>query len=81
MRFVDPEMRRAESEGLFSKSRAADLEAQGISCPRCPSKAYRGVRPAWAILVAIFLFPIGLVALCAQRSPTTCPACGFTWIA
>jgi rubrerythrin len=79
--FIDPEMARAEAEGYHAKRAAADLERYGISCPRCPSKAYRGIRPAWSILVAIFLFPIGLLALCAGRNPTTCPACGFTWIA
>jgi hypothetical protein len=50
-----------------------------ISCPKCSSPTIRSGYPAWVILVAIFLFPIGLLALLAGRKPTRCHQCGFCW--
>jgi Uncharacterized conserved protein (DUF2367) len=50
-----------------------------ITCPKCSTLASRGGFPAWAIIVAIFLFPVGLLALLTGRKPTRCPSCGFTW--
>jgi DNA-directed RNA polymerase subunit RPC12/RpoP len=50
-----------------------------VSCPKCSSPTIRGGYPVWVILVAIFLFPFGLLALLAGRRPTQCPQCGFIW--
>ncbi len=50
-----------------------------LSCPRCGAFAKRGGYQAWQIIIAICFFPIGLIALAADRSPTVCPHCGFTW--
>jgi hypothetical protein len=50
-----------------------------VTCPKCNSLAKRGGFPVWVILVAIFFFPIGLLALLVGRKPTSCPGCGFAW--
>lgn len=61
----------------------------GLSCPRCASLSVRGGKPGWpyalAILLSIFMFPLGLLAwlvpLLIPRTPTRCPRCAFTWVA
>lgn len=50
-----------------------------VSCPKCNSLTHRATFPAWAIIVSIFFFPVGLLALLAGRKPTRCSHCGFTW--
>jgi hypothetical protein len=50
-----------------------------ISCSKCNTMTERAGYPAWVIIVAICLFPVGLLALLAGRKPTTCGHCGFTW--
>ncbi len=50
-----------------------------ISCPKCNTLTTRSGYPAWVIIVAICLFPLGLFALLAGRKPTTCGNCRFTW--
>ena len=50
-----------------------------LSCPKCSNPAQRAGYPLWVILVAICLFPVGLLALLAGRKPTVCPKCGFAW--
>lgn len=52
-----------------------------ITCPKCQQLQERAGYPAWAIIVAICFFPLGLLALLAGRKPTTCAKCGFTWSA
>jgi hypothetical protein len=42
--------------------------------------AKRGGFKGWQILVAICFFPIGLLALMADREATKCPKCGNTWM-
>jgi hypothetical protein len=61
---------------LFSLSTRPEL-----SCPKCDALTRRGGRPAWQIVVAILLFPIGLLALLAGRKPTVCEKCGYRWMA
>jgi len=55
--------------------------AKQISCPKCDVMATRGGFKAWQIIVAICFFPIGLLALLAEREATKCPKCGNIWIA
>ena len=43
-----------------------------ISCPKCNTLTVQAGYPAWVIIVAICLFPLGLLALLAGRKPTTC---------
>ena len=50
-----------------------------LSCPKCGELTKRGGYKAWQIIVAVCLFPIGLLALLADRNPTTCQKCGHTW--
>ena len=50
-----------------------------LSCPKCNEMANRGGFKAWQIIVAICFFPLGLLALLADRKPTTCPKCGHAW--
>ena len=50
-----------------------------LSCPKCGVLAERGGFKSWQILVAICLFPIGLLALFLDRNPTQCPNCRHTW--
>lgn len=50
-----------------------------LSCPKCGTPAERGGYPAWVIIVAICLFPVGLLALLAGRKPTICPSCRNAW--
>lgn len=52
-----------------------------VSCPKCNNLTQRAGFPAWAIIVSICFFPIGLLALLAGRGPTRCGHCGFTWTA
>jgi hypothetical protein len=51
-----------------------------ISCPECKSAASRGGFHLWQILVAIVLFPAGLLALFLGRAPSECPRCQFRWL-
>jgi predicted nucleic-acid-binding Zn-ribbon protein len=53
--------------------------ASQLSCPKCGEMAKRGGFKAWQIIVAICFFPIGLLALLADRNPTQCPKCHHTW--
>ena len=53
--------------------------ATQLSCPKCGTLATRGGFKAWQIIVSICFFPIGLLALLADRQPTKCPKCGNTW--
>lgn len=41
----------------------------------------RGGFKAWQIIIAVIFFPIGLLALLADKEPTRYPSCGFTWMA
>jgi len=50
-----------------------------LSCPKCGTLTERAGYPAWVIIVAICLFPVGLLALLAGRKPTVCPKCGNAW--
>ena len=60
-----------------------------ISCPKCGSLAFRGSKPGWAygaaILLTLFVFPLGLLGwlapLLVPRTPTRCPRCQFRWVA
>jgi ribosomal protein L37AE/L43A len=50
-----------------------------VKCTKCSNTTKKGGYPTWVILVAIFLFPIGLLALSAGKEPTVCTNCGHTW--
>lgn len=50
-----------------------------ITCPKCGALTDRAGFPAWAIIVSICFFPLGLLALLTGRKPTTCGKCGTTW--
>jgi len=50
-----------------------------ITCPKCGKLTGRAGYPAWVIIVAICFFPLGLLALLAERNPTTCGSCGNVW--
>jgi len=52
-----------------------------ISCPKCGHMTTRGGFKAWQIIVAICFFPLGLLALLADREPSRCHNCGYTWVA
>lgn len=50
-----------------------------ITCPKCgeltPERGYSG----WQIVIAILFFPIGLLALLADKEPTKCEHCSHSW--
>lgn len=50
-----------------------------VSCPKCNTLTRKGGYKAWQIIVAICFFPLGLLALLADKNPTRCYKCGFTW--
>lgn len=51
----------------------------GMICPNCQSRSIGGgERPQWTIVLAICLFPIGLLAL-MYKEPCYCSNCGYTW--
>jgi len=50
-----------------------------LSCPKCSELTQSGGYKTWQIVVAICAFPVGLLALLAQKNPTTCHKCGHTW--
>lgn len=53
--------------------------AMGMICPNCQSGDIGGgERPSWTIVVAVCLFPIGLLAL-LYKEPYYCTNCGYTW--
>ena len=52
-----------------------------ISCPKCNQAVARAGFPVWVWLVAIFLFPFGLLAFLTGRKPTRCHHCGYAWVA
>jgi hypothetical protein len=47
-----------------------------ITCPKCSKSTTQGGFAAWQIIVAICFFPLGMLALLAGRSPSTCNHCG-----
>lgn len=50
-----------------------------ISCPKCSELTAKGGYKTWQIIVAICFFPIGLLALLADKEVTKCQKCGHTW--
>ena len=50
-----------------------------LSCPKCGELTKRGGYKFWQIAVAICFFPLGLLALLADRNPTTCQSCSHAW--
>ena len=52
-----------------------------VTCPQCNKLAERSGYQTWQIVVAICLFPIGLLALLSGRKPTRCNSCNHTWVA
>ena len=50
-----------------------------VSCPKCGNLCEQGKYKTWQILVAVFAFPCGLLALLADKNPTQCINCGFIW--
>jgi len=50
-----------------------------LSCPKCSELVSRGKYKTWQIVIAICFFPIGLLALLADRKPTVCAKCGYHW--
>jgi len=50
-----------------------------LSCPKCGELTKKGGYKAWQIIVAICFFPIGLLALLADKEPTVCQKCSHTW--
>lgn len=50
-----------------------------LTCPKCEMTVFRGGYAVWQWIVAIFFFPVGLVALAVGRKPTHCPYCKFIW--
>jgi hypothetical protein len=47
-----------------------------ISCPKCSTHVVKGGYNTWQIVVAVCFFPLGLLALLADKKPTTCGNCG-----
>jgi hypothetical protein len=47
-----------------------------VSCTKCGTLTTRAGYPAWVIIVAICFFPLGLLALLAERKLTRCSNCG-----
>ena len=50
-----------------------------LSCPECKKMTQKGGYQTWQIIVAICFFPLGLLALLADKKPTVCNSCGHTW--
>jgi len=50
-----------------------------LSCPKCGELTKKGGYKTWQIIVAICFFPLGLLALLADRNPTSCQKCSHTW--
>jgi len=48
-------------------------------CPKCNELTHKGEYKAWQIIVAVCFFPIGLIALDADRKISTCKKCGYKW--
>lgn len=53
--------------------------ASQLSCPKCGELTNRGGFKPWQIIVSICFFPIGLLALMADRNPTQCGKCQNSW--
>ena len=65
--------------GQYQPPAPAYVAGSVLTCPRCGQLAKKGGYQAWQIIIAICFFPIGLLALLADKEPSMCPACGFTW--
>lgn len=52
---------------------------ENINCPKCNALVTRGGYKSWQIVVAICFFPLGLIALDADKKLTNCHICGHTW--
>jgi hypothetical protein len=56
-----------------------ELSMAQVTCSKCNTLTSQGGFPAWAIVVSICFFPVGLLALLGGRKPTVCPNCGNSW--
>jgi rubrerythrin len=68
--------------GVRQAAEYRSVQAQtpgSLTCAKCGSSAKRGSFPAWTIVLAILLFPIGLLFLLVGREPTRCPSCQNSW--
>jgi hypothetical protein len=63
----------------WNASLQVDVPLRFLTCPNCNTSQKRAGYPAWAIVVSVCLFPLGLLALMVGRKPTKCMQCGFTW--
>jgi hypothetical protein len=50
-----------------------------VSCPKCSALTEKGGYQTWQIVVAVCFFPIGLLALLAEKKPSRCHSCNYTW--
>ena len=50
-----------------------------VVCPQCHLPTKNAGYPLWVIIVAVCLFPVGMLACLAGRKPTTCKHCGLQW--
>jgi len=50
-----------------------------VSCPKCTKPTQKGGYQTWQIVVAICFFPLGLLALLADKKPSVCSSCSFSW--
>ena len=50
-----------------------------VSCPKCSSPAEKGGYQTWQIVVAVCFFPLGLLALLAEKKPSVCHKCNYIW--
>lgn len=63
----------------WNTSMQVDVPRRLLTCPQCNTSQKRSGYPAWAIVVSVCLFPLGLIALMVGRKPTKCMQCGLTW--
>jgi hypothetical protein len=52
-----------------------------VSCPQCGSPTPRAGYAIYKWLIAIFLFPFGLLIFRTARNPTQCVKCSTSWVA
>jgi hypothetical protein len=50
-----------------------------IYCPKCKSLTKQGGYKTWQIVVSICFFPLGLIALDADKKLSKCCNCGLVW--
>lgn len=74
-----PLKKRGDNRKALRVGNLNQINMAVVNCPKCSEFATKGGYHTWQIIVAVCFFPIGLLALLAEKEPNKCLKCGFIW--